>query len=122
MKKLFYIISFTAIAVLLSFCGSSKSESMGTEIPKDSKVVKLADVLAAPDDFHDQNVVMEGIVSGQCASLCEFMYKEGAEVVEIFPKGFTLPKLKIGSKVRMYAQITSGSERVVVSALGLERL
>ena len=62
---------------------------------------------------------MRGVVTGQCASLCEFFMLDGAETATIFPQGFKFPKLDKGSSVTIYALITSGEENVVISALGL---
>ncbi len=110
-------------AVLLAYgCGDSAGNSdrrFGVEIPSDQPVVELASVLENPADFNGRNVVMRGIVSGQCVSLCEFFLLDGAHSATIYPQGFEFPKLERGGKVTIYALVTSGEENVVISALGL---
>ncbi len=108
--------------IIVGCSGKSGSKQLGVAAPSDVPRVTLKQVTSEPAAFDGKNVVMEGIVSGQCASLCEFTYKEGTDAVVIFPQGFKLPKLQTGSKVRMHAQISKGEERVVISALGLEQL
>jgi hypothetical protein len=109
-----------AFVFLLGSCGDAGSgRKLGAAIPEGQPVVRLADVLATPADYNGKMVVMKGIVSAQCPSLCEFTFKEGINTTLIFPEGFRLPKLKKGRPVTLYARITSGSENVVVTALGL---
>jgi hypothetical protein len=109
-----------ALSFILAACGNAGAgRRLGAAIPGDQPVVKLADVLAAPADYNGKMVVLKGIVSAQCPSLCEFTFKDGVSVTLIFPEGFRLPKLKKGKPVTLYARITSGSENVVVTALGL---
>ena len=73
-----------------------------------------------PAEYNGKNIVLKGTISGQCASLCEFFFKDGAHKATIFPLGYKFPKLPSGRPVTVYAQITSGKENVVVSALGLK--
>lgn len=110
-----------AAAVAIASCGGSSSESglrLGIEIPAAEPVVRLAEVLENPAEYHGRQIVMQGVVSGQCASLCEFFLLDGAHTATIYPQGFRFPKLERGKSVTIYAQVTSG-EQVVLSALGL---
>lgn len=107
------------ILAVLTSAGCNSGKSCGAGIPEDAKLTTLAEITASPDRYHGKKVLLRGLVSGQCASLCEFYYQEGKETVEIYPSGFKLPKLEKGRRVSVYAQVTSGTERVVITALGL---
>jgi len=63
---------------------------------------------------------MTGAVSGQCASLCKFNFKDGDDVIEIHPSGFKVPKLPIGSRVEVYAKVVSGTERTAFTVTGMK--
>ncbi|NLL13524.1 MAG: hypothetical protein GX267_08975 [Fibrobacter sp.] len=100
-------------------CKGGSGIRLGQEIPSDIKTTKLSEILAQPSSYNGKKVVISGIISGQCPSLCEFFFKDGANQVTIFPQGFKFPKLESGKKVTVYASITSGEENVVFSALGI---
>ena len=125
MKKLtFYSVSLLSailvmVALLAGGCSGPAGAAFGLAIPPDQAVVTVADVLASPGDFHGRSIVLRGVVSGQCSSLCEFFLREGVRTVTIFPQGFSLPRLKTGSRVTVLAKITSGEEQTVFSALGM---
>jgi hypothetical protein len=76
-------------------------------------------VLENPADYNGSRIVMNGVVSGQCASLCEFFLLDGAHTATTYPQGFSFPRLERGRNVTIYALVTSGEEKVVISALGL---
>lgn len=114
---LFAVMLF--LVVMGSGCQKSGGVKLGIDIPRDRTVTSLAAVLQNPSVYDEKMVVMKGIVSGQCAALCEFDFRDGAHTVTVFPQGFKFPKLKTGKEVTVYAHITSGAEQVVVSALGL---
>lgn len=122
------IIIRTAVAAVLpavllgaAGCGGSDREAglrLGLEIPAGEPVVRLASVLENPAEYDGKRIVMQGIVSGQCAALCEFFMLDGAHTATVYPQGFRFPKLERGKSVTIYAQVASG-EQVVLSALGL---
>ena len=115
------VVFFSTVVFTLG-CSESTTESgkrFGVDIPSDEPVVELASVLENPAEFNGKSIVMRGVVSGQCASLCEFFLLDGAHTATVYPQGFSFPKLARGSNVTIYALITSGEENVVVSALGL---
>ena len=118
------IISILSISAALFAWGCSDSaggpgKRLGIEIPADQQAVRLASVLEKPADFNGKKVVMRGIVSAQCASLCEFTLLDGSDTAIIYPQGFKFPRLERGRSVTIYAMVTSGEENVVLSALGL---
>jgi hypothetical protein len=92
---------------------------LGMEIPSDAPVVGLDTVIANPSEYDGKTIVMKGIISGQCASLCEFFFRDGMHTATIYPQGFKFPKLKKGKPVTLYTLVISGEENVVFSALGL---
>lgn len=119
-RLLFLAVSLSVGAFLAACSGGKGPQSLGKAIPTDVREVTLQQLLSHPDDFNNQKVVIRGHVSGQCASFCEFFLKDGGEAVTIYPQGYKLPKLTIGQKSVVYAEITTGDERVVVSALGVQ--
>lgn len=121
-KQLPLLIALCAglfVAALL-FSGCSKSKTLGEEIPSDIKVLPLETVLSNPETYNGQKVVLKGIISGQCPSLCEFFYKEKGTTVTVFPKGYKFPKLESGVPVTVYAEVASGPEQTILSALGIK--
>jgi hypothetical protein len=117
---IFFSVILTAFA--LSCKSGPEPKTLGAAAPVSTPLVTLSEVASNPAAYDGKNVLMQGIVSGQCASLCEFTYKEGTEAALIFPQGFSFPKLKVGGRVKMYARITKGEEQIVISALGLQQL
>ncbi len=114
------IILFVLFTIVLPLSTCAR-KNLGLPVPDGAPVVKLSDIMDAPDNFNGKKVVLKGIVSAQCPSLCEFTYKEGTTTTLIFPRGFKFPKLETGKPVTVYAEITSGTGQVVVTALGLRR-
>jgi len=109
-------------ALLLAGCGGSGGDSrlrLGADIPPDEPVVRLATVLQNPVEYDGRRVVLQGVVSNQCGGLCEFVLLDGKENATIHQQGIKFPKLERGKSVTIYAQVTSGEEHVVLSALGL---
>jgi hypothetical protein len=92
---------------------------LGVKIPADKGVVELSAIMQNPQQYNGKQVVMKGVISGQCASLCEFFFKDGVHKATIYPQGYAFPKLTVGKPVTVYAQVTAGEEQVVFSALGV---
>lgn len=113
------IIALVAGVSLVVGCGKSEGKRLGEDIPGDASVVELASVMEKPAEYNGKNVVMKGVIAGQCASLCEFFFKDGAHKATIFPHGYKFPKLTTGKPVTVYAQVTAGEGQVVFSALGI---
>jgi hypothetical protein len=111
-------VLFVTALLTLSGCkdGSGK---LGVEIPADVQPVKLAAVLEAPAEYNGKQVVMKGIIAGQCPSYCEFTFRDGVHKATIFPEGFKFPKLETGKPVSVLAKVTAGPDNVVFSALGV---
>jgi hypothetical protein len=111
-----------AVVFITAGCGDSKPGSgrqLGVEIPSDQPVVSLATLLEDPASFDGKRIVMRGVLSGQCASLCEFFMLDGKETATVYPQGFDMIRLEKNTSVTIYAEITNGEENVVISALGL---
>lgn len=93
---------------------------LGVDIPAAEPVVGLASVMENPAGYDGKTIVMKGMVSGQCAALCEFLFRDGMHTATIYPQGFKFPKLRKGKPVTLYTQVISGEGQVVFSALGLK--
>ena len=124
-QKLFRILpvitaTATISVIMFSGCGKGKGTQLGADIPPQAPMVSLSDILKSPGEYHGKKVVMKGIVSGQCPSLCEFFFTDGAHKVTMYPHGYSFPKLETGRRVTIYAEITSGTGQVVFSALGVK--
>ncbi|MBD3391193.1 MAG: hypothetical protein GF418_03985 [Chitinivibrionales bacterium] len=115
----FFAAIAVASALIAAGCNRSSSLELGMEIPSKSEAATLADVVAKPAEYNGKNVVVKGVIAGQCPSLCEFFMQDGAHRATIFPQGFSFPKLEKGKPVTVYAQVTAGEENVVFSALGV---
>ena len=116
-KKLFI---HTIIGVsLFSGCGSSGSGDFGLEIPDDVAMVNIQEVLDAPDKYSGQRVKLTGNISTCCPSGCNFTLQDGAFKTIIFPQGYKLDPKSAGKRATVYAEITSGEENVVLTAMGI---
>ncbi len=113
------LLTVLASAVAVVGCNSG-GKRLGAAIPADAVEEKLSTVLANPGDYNGKTVLLKGVVSGQCASLCEFFFKDGVHTATVFPQGYKLPKLETGKRVSVLAQVTAGAENVVLSAVGLQ--
>lgn len=113
------VVVIFAMAAIAQCTKTDAGTHLGVEIPSDAEIVQLAAIVENPTDYNGKNVVMKGIISGQCPSLCEFFFKDGVHKATIFPHGYKFPRFTSGKPVTVYAQVTSTPERAVFSALGL---
>ncbi|MDW8056429.1 MAG: hypothetical protein RMJ13_06955 [Elusimicrobiota bacterium] len=122
MKRNFFAKIFLMILIYLIFSCAYKegTKKFGVTIPKDLEVIKLEDILKEPNKYDGKKVLIEGNIVAVCASGCDFRLQEGTSVVDIYPFNFKVLGLRSGSKARVYSEIKSGKERVVISALGME--
>lgn len=129
MKAIIYIhrgivsAAVLCLAIIIAGCNISDSSAgtrLGVDIPETDPVVRLATVMENPSAYNGKDIVMKGIVSGQCASLCEFFFKDGIHTATIYPEGFKFPKLEQGKNVTIYTRVIKGEGQVVFSALGLK--
>lgn len=110
---------FCFVSIMFLFFNCTKKETKIPGIPAGIEVIKLADIIANPQNYDGKKIILEGTASSVCASGCDFIFQEGPNTISIQPKGFRIPKLKIGQPVKVYAEIKSGTERIVITALGL---
>lgn len=112
---------FIVVSVLLLGCSQRlEAKKMGIDIPGDVEVTKIVQILNNPNNYNGKKVLLKGKVAKVCHSLCHFTYQEGRTSIDIYPKDFKLLGLKKGQKVKVYAEIKAGKERVIISALGIE--
>lgn len=113
-------LTILGLTVMLAGCSSARTMDLGVSIPSDAQLVTLSNVLASPSSFNGKTFAVKGVISSQCASLCDFVLKDGVHKATIYPQGFKFPKLPVGKPVTVYVQATVGDEQVVLSALGLK--
>jgi len=114
MKKLIILL----FIIFLSAC--SKQEGIPA-IPSGMQAVKLGDVLSNPVAYDGKKILLVGTVGNFCAtSGCHFTFQDSGESIDIYPKGFKLPKLRKGQALKVYAEVKAGEKKTVISALGLE--
>lgn len=120
MKKiiiLLFIVFLSAVAMQESIA----SVLSGAPIPSEIQTLKLSDVINNPAAYDGKKILLVGSVANFCAtSGCHFTFQDSGESIDIYPKGFKLPKLKKGQIVKIYAEVKAGEKRVVIAALGLE--
>ncbi|MEM5799954.1 MAG: hypothetical protein QXZ43_04810 [Candidatus Aenigmatarchaeota archaeon] len=102
-RKIFVAMSFFVTVLFLLPLGCRESK-YGQAIPANIKVVKLKEIIKNPENYKDKEVVLEGNFGGICCA-ADFNYKEGSEVVEVYPKGFSIPKLNRGKPIRIYGVV-----------------
>ena len=95
------------LAMTLTLLGWDKGKTrFGETIPDSVEVVKLEEILKNPQEYKDKEVVLEGNYGNYCCA-SDFVYKEGLEAVEVYPKGFPTPKLKMGTPIKVYGIVRS---------------
>lgn len=104
-KKWILVMLLLITTLTLVGWGQGKSR-YGEIIPDTVKVVKLKEILQNPKEYKDKEVVLEGNFGGVCCAT-DFKYKEGLDMVEVYPKGFSNPKLVIGKPIRLYGIVRS---------------
>lgn len=123
-KKRFIAYAFIFLTTVLfsSYVKAAEriDKRVGLNIPLEAKAIKLAEIIENPAVYHGKKLLLEGVFAGACPSLCDFTYREGAKSITVYPQDFKLPKIKKGQRIKIYAEITAGKERVVISALGME--
>lgn len=124
-KRIFIVIFaitlvVTGIAVgLVEVEGKTK---YGKPIPDNIKVVKLKEILKNPKEYKNKEIVLEGNFAGICCAT-DFNYKEGIEMLEVYPKGFPVPKLDKGKPIRVYGIVKTIEKEhieIYIEAKGVE--
>lgn len=102
-----WILVMLLLITTLTLVGWGKGKAhYGEIIPDTVKVVKLKEILENPKQYKDKEVVLEGNFCGVCCAT-DFKYKEGLDMVEVYPKGFSNPKLVMGKPIRLYGIVRS---------------
>lgn len=120
-RKIFLFLMFLILS--LSSVGWGKGKVYyGEAIPSNLTVVKLKDILENPKDYKDKEIILEGNFGTPCCAT-DFNYKEGLDLVEVYPKGFPIPNIKRGKPMRIYGIVrVVEKEQVIVyiEAIGME--
>ena len=117
-----FLIGIVALFIFTFLISCSESQDFGDPAENSVSITKLSEILQDPDNFHQKTVVLRGVVSSQCANLCNFIYSENAQSVTIFLGDFEHPRIPTGTPVRVTARVHSGENRVVLTADGLNLL
>jgi hypothetical protein len=104
-KRSSLVVVFLAVTLASAGCGKGKVR-YGEAIPGSLELVKLKQIIEAPDVYKDKEVVLEGNYGSYCCP-SDFSYKEGTEAMEVAPKGFPTPRLDRGEPVRIYGIVRS---------------
>ncbi len=107
-------------ALMAAGCGGTKT--VGTPASPDTPATPLATVLQAPEKYEGQTVVLKGVLTAQCAALCDFTYAENGQSVTVFTGDPKPPRIKAGQPVRVTATVHKGEQQVIITAKGLEML
>lgn len=108
--------------LLLAASGCARVITVGTPAASATAPTPLAAILATPDQYEGQTVVLKGVFQAQCAARCDFTYAEGAQSVTIYTGDPKPPKIQVGRPVRVTALVHKGDKQVVLTAKGLEIL
>lgn len=109
-KKGVLVLLVLSTTLMLIGWGKGKS-GYGEAIPNNIKVVKLEKILQNPKEYKDKEVILEGNYGNYCCA-SDFVYKEGLEAIEVYPKGFPTPKLDRGTPIRVYGIVRSVEKAV----------
>lgn len=104
-KKGILFMMFLTLILMQVGCGKGKIR-FGEAVPRNVSVVKLKEILKNSNEYKDKEVVLEGNYGNYCCA-SDFVYKEGVDAVEIYPKGFPTPKLERGKPIRVYGIVRS---------------
>lgn len=112
------ILAITMVLAMLTI-GCGKNEQKFGEAPSSgTKKVSLSQVLESPDQFHQKDITLQGIVDGQCGSRCEFFYREGNDAIPIYMGSIEAPIITKGTPVTVTASVHKGNEKVILTAKG----
>lgn len=106
--------------VMLALAGCDATTTVGTPARSDTPATPLAEVLAAPEKYDGQTVVLKGVLTAQCASRCDFTYTEGNRSITIFTEDPKPPKIQAGQPIHVTAKVHNGESQVILTATGLE--
>lgn len=117
MKK---ILLFTMLSIALLFTTSCSGEkNLGSAPSASDSRTPLMEILDNPSKFHNKTVVMQGVLTGQCASLCDFTFTERNQPVNIFMGEVKAPRIQTGTPVRVKVHVHAGEKQVIFTTLGM---
>ena len=120
--KRYYILSIIMFLCVLTLAACGGKKTIGTPAPVDAAPVPLTKILDEPAAYDGKTVVLRGILTGQCSSLCDFTYTEGRQSVTVYMSDPKPPRIKAGQPVRVTVTVHKGERQVIITATGLELL
>lgn len=106
--KELYAAAFLSTVVLLVFmagCGGDRGDQrFGTAIDHQATKVTLAELVAKPEAYEGQNVIVEGQFAGGCGD-GDFYFKDKFEIIEADPPAPEVLSLQKGTPIRLYGRV-----------------
>lgn len=106
--KELYAAAFLSTVVSLVFtagCGKAGGEQrFGAAIDPQAATVTLAELVAKPDAYEGQNVIVKGQFAGGCGD-GDFYFKDKFEIIEADPPAPEVLSLQKGTPIRLYGLV-----------------
>ena len=116
-KKIILTASAVFLSSLIFSCGNAASQ--GIDVPEGIST-SLQEVLANPEKYHDQTVVLEGVAGAVCPSGCDVSLSESGSSATVFSEGFTFPSDIKQKNLKIVTKVTHGKGSTVLTGLGYE--
>src|SRR5688572_4997036 len=95
-------LAMAALVIAIAFSAfATDIVKRGVEIPSDAKSVPVADVVAKPDAYAKEPVVVDGVISSVCTNMGCWMQLDGVRVT-FKDYGFFVPTDSKGMQVRAF--------------------
>ena len=120
--KLIAIALITVGIALGAHFARAGEQRFGEAIDPKAPKVTLAELVAKPNTYAGQNVVVEGHFAGACGD-GDFFFKDKFDIIEVDPPKPEACNLKKGTRVRLYGlvKVSGGSESAEKTETGEKR-
>ena len=103
-----YVAAFLSTIVVLVFtagCDGERGEQrFGTAIDHQAAKVTLAELVAKPEAYDGQHVIVEGQFAGGCGD-GDFYFKDKFDIIEADPPAPEVLSLQKGTPIRLYGRV-----------------
>lgn len=104
-KSAVAVFCATLLLLFMAGCGKAGGEQrFGAAIDPQAATVTLAELVAKPDAYEGQNVVVEGQFAGGCGD-GDFYFKDKFEIIEADPPVPEVLSLQKGTPIRLYGRV-----------------